>query len=316
MSGFVLSDDFVVPMVEIVYRPHVRLSKRPAISSFSSAGLIFYYSWNKESAGVAKALRIMLLGRAYEVLGIYELFDSVDAIVADPRKMLLAALRTNAYAICIARNDCGQGLTPNNSDTKLLNKAIQVARLFKIDVWDYVIVGKTEFFSFRKHGLLGNKLINDTLLPRAENTKIDFVKRVSQEIDISGIVAGDATSCPAKDPSKHFEVSSTQLIKSEKIGETTSAADISSITNHLLDFVQTLSNRPSLLKGRVRRLKIMSATRGYTVQNELYQDVYMTTSRIYLIGDWIAKTGLNCHDRIKVIPMHRLLIIAPDENKE
>lgn len=85
------------------------------------------------------------------------------------------------------------------------------------------------------------------------------------------------------------------------------------VADHMHQLINTLPNFPTLLKGQVRHLKIMSYTRGYTVQNDIYQNVYPSTSRIYLIGDWIAKTGLNCHDRIKVIPMDRLLIIAPDD---
>lgn len=286
MSGYVLSEDFTVPIVEVVYRPHVRLSKRPAISSFRSAGYIFLQTWDKSSIKEELRIRIMLLSRRYEVLGIYEAAGGYEEILADPQRLIIAALRTNACAIAIARNASTGKLAPNKSDEALLKKAKEVTRLFNIDIWDYVIVSAKSFQSYRQDGRLGDSLINDGLVHEPEPIKIDVLKKTAKEIDISGLTSEDD-------------------VQSE-----------SAVTDGVHHLVNYLARLPSLLKGPVRHLKIMSATRGYTVQNDLFQDVYQHTSRIYLIGDWIAKTGLHCHDRIKVIPMHRLLIIAPEDKKE
>lgn len=300
MSGYDLSDDFVVPAIEVVYRPHVRFSKRPTISSFRSAGRIFFDTWDKGSIHDKQKVRVMLLSKAYQVLGIYELTGDVNAILSDPRKLILPALRTNAVAVCIARTHCSDDLSLDKADEKLLKKAIEIGKMFGIDVWDYVIIGSDRFFSCRQNNMLQTTFINDGLYDQSGNSKADFLKGQADEIDISRYSAEPGASFG---DSQH--VVGTRHDPNETI-----------VTEHLQHLVDTLSKKPSLLKGRVRRLKIMSATRGYTVQNDLYQDVYMTTSRIYLIGDWIAKTGLNCHDRIKVIPLHRLLIIAPEDPKE
>jgi len=300
MSGYDLSDDFVVPVIEVVYRPHVRFSKRPAISSLQSAGWIFLDTWDKNSVCDKQKVRVMLLSKAYQVLGMYELTGDVNAILSDPRKLILPALRTDAVAICIARNRRFDDLSLDEADEKFLKKAIEIGKMFKIDVWDYVIVGKSRFFSCRQNNLLPPALINDRLHNQSGNSKADFLKGQADEIDISHYSAEPGVS----------------IGESQHVVGTRHDPNESIVTEHLQHLVDTLSKKPSLLKGRVRRLKIMSATRGYTVQNDLYQDVYMRTSRIYLIGDWIAKTGLKCHDRIKVIPLHRLLIIAPEDPKE
>lgn len=72
------------------------------------------------------------------------------------------------------------------------------------------------------------------------------------------------------------------------------------------------SSYPSLLTGPLRHLKVEPHYREPTSRLWLSPQTYRKTSKIRLTGNWIEKAGFICHERIRVIPMHRMLIIVPE----
>jgi hypothetical protein len=72
------------------------------------------------------------------------------------------------------------------------------------------------------------------------------------------------------------------------------------------------SSIPSLLTGPLRHLKVEPHYREPTSRLWLSPQTYRKTSKIRLTGNWIEKAGFICHERIRVIPMHRMLIIVPE----
>lgn len=73
-----------------------------------------------------------------------------------------------------------------------------------------------------------------------------------------------------------------------------------------------LPSYPSLLSGPLRHLKIEPHYREPTSRLWLSPQTYRKTSKIRLTGNWIEKAGFICHERIRVIPLHRMLIILPE----
>jgi hypothetical protein len=73
-----------------------------------------------------------------------------------------------------------------------------------------------------------------------------------------------------------------------------------------------LSSMPTLLTGSLRHLKVEPHYREPTSRLWLSPQTYRKTSKIRLTGNWIEKAGFICHERIRVIPMHRMLIIVPN----
>jgi hypothetical protein len=66
------------------------------------------------------------------------------------------------------------------------------------------------------------------------------------------------------------------------------------------------------LTGPIRHLKVEPHYREPTSRLWLSPQTYRKTSKIRLTGNWIEKAGFICHERIRVIPMHRMLIIVPE----
>jgi hypothetical protein len=69
---------------------------------------------------------------------------------------------------------------------------------------------------------------------------------------------------------------------------------------------------PTLLTGPLRHLKNEPHYREPTCRLWLTPQTYRKTSKIRLTGNWIEKAGFVTHERIRVIPMHRILIIVSE----
>lgn len=84
------------------------------------------------------------------------------------------------------------------------------------------------------------------------------------------------------------------------------------VNEHLQRLFALLSGYPSLLSGPLRHLKVEPHYREPSSRLWLSPQTYRKTSKIRLTGNWIEKAGFICHERIRVIPMHRMLIIVPE----
>jgi hypothetical protein len=94
------------------------------------------------------------------------------------------------------------------------------------------------------------------------------------------------------------------------------AIDQGSIKSKLLSNLHQLanqfSNNQSLLNGPLRHLKVEPHYREPTSRLLQSRQEYRETSKIRLTGNWIKTAGFITHERIQVIPMHRMLIIVPE----
>ena len=292
MEGFVLDGNLTIPVVEVIYRPHNRLSKRPFVSSFRSAGTFFRETWQDSAKESAEKIRVMLLSRAYQVLGIYDLEEGIKTVTADPRSFFLPALRVGAHAICIGRFVPEDDPKPGIDDHNLLRRLIEAGRILHIDIWDYVITDADNFFSCRNEGLLSDDLINDKMYCTTGNTKVDFLRNSVQEVHDLNI------DHHVSDPDTSAKID---------------AKSISLFTRRLHDFRASITTFPALLKGPVRSIKIEPHYRESRATGYFRSRDYTVTNKIRLIGDWIADTGVSYTRRVKVIPLERLLIIVPEE---
>lgn len=84
------------------------------------------------------------------------------------------------------------------------------------------------------------------------------------------------------------------------------------VNEQLQRLFELLPSYPSLLAGPLRHLKVEPHYREPTSRLWLSPQTYRKTSKIRLTGNWIEKAGFETHERIRVIPMHRMLIIVPE----
>lgn len=116
---------------------------------------LFLDSWNKNTIELQEEFKILLLNRANNVLGIYNLSrGGTTGTVVDAKLVFSVALKCNASSIIIAHNHPSGNLTPSEADKTITNKLKQAGKLLDIALLDHLIVTKENFYSFLDEGLL------------------------------------------------------------------------------------------------------------------------------------------------------------------
>ncbi|MBQ4425383.1 MAG: DNA repair protein RadC [Lachnospiraceae bacterium] len=79
---------------------------------------------------------------------------TVNASLASPREIFLAALRHHAVYLVILHNHPSGDPSPSEMDIRITDEIAQAGQLLKIPLVDHIIIGDHCFVSFRERGLL------------------------------------------------------------------------------------------------------------------------------------------------------------------
>ncbi len=112
-----------VAEVELIYKSKVKASERPKITSSKDAAELLMGLWNENKIDFVEQFKVLLLNRANRVLGIVDISSGgITGTVADPRLILMAALKANAVGIIISHNHPSSSLKPSRADEELTQK--------------------------------------------------------------------------------------------------------------------------------------------------------------------------------------------------
>ena len=109
----------IIGEIDLVYTRKVstKLSDRPAVSSSADACAILRQNWNNSKLEMLEEFKVLLLNRANRVLGILSASSGgITGTVADPRLILIAALKAAACFIVLAHNHPSGSVNPSNQD--------------------------------------------------------------------------------------------------------------------------------------------------------------------------------------------------------
>lgn len=87
---------------------------------------------------------------AYSVIGI----GTIDQAIAHPRDLFQRALLTNSASILIAHNHPSGNPSPSENDKNLTKRIKNGCELFGLTLLDHIIVGNSDYYSFRAGRLL------------------------------------------------------------------------------------------------------------------------------------------------------------------
>jgi DNA repair protein RadC len=324
---------FLLPEIEIIYRPNVKLNKRPSIFGLGSAGHYFFETWDRTTIGTQENIRILALSHKYELLGLYELSVGIDSDKLH-KYIFLPALRANACAICIGVNHTSGKLTPTRSELSVLNKLIKAGKTLDIDVWDFDIITTQDYYSLRKLGQLSNDLIHNSLksdLCLEENirnaVKVDFLKGFVKPLDLRKVtkeIVKEKRTANQKGSSKRIvekagckvSIDSQVMQGSIKVDPLPSnkleGNTVANLLYNLHTIVKIYRQHPVLVSGTIHRLKIIQVY-SYSLTDMDGDGTYYTkVPKILLLGKWLLKAGFNFNNRVVVIPLQRMLIIVPE----
>jgi len=142
----------VIAEIQVSYNTNSRVKQK--ISSSASAYEILKSNWNEGRLELQEEFKVLLLNRANDVLGIYNMsMGSVSGTVVDIRLLFAVALKCNASGIVISHNHPSGNLNPSEADKELTKKIKQASDIFDIKMIDHIIITHLGYYSFLDNGI-------------------------------------------------------------------------------------------------------------------------------------------------------------------
>ncbi len=111
-----------------------------------------YQSMQKEKEEVFK---VFYLNSSNKVLDAKEIFrGTVDQAVIYPREVIKSALEKNATRLIFAHNHPSGNPKPSEHDIEITKRLKNSCDTVEIEILDHLIIGTSQYFSFREHGLI------------------------------------------------------------------------------------------------------------------------------------------------------------------
>lgn len=109
---------------------------------------IFKSNWSKKTIELQEELKVVLLNRANDVLGIYSASKGgTSQTTVDIKLIYSVALKCNASAIIVAHNHPSGKLKPSKSDIAITKKLKQAGDYLDIKLLDHLIITKDGYYS-------------------------------------------------------------------------------------------------------------------------------------------------------------------------
>ena len=144
---------FQVSEINVTYRPKVKASERPKVSTSKEVYDLLFNNWDLDKMELLEQFKILLLNRANRVIGIYEV-SSVAGTVADPKLIFSTALKSCASSVILSHNHPSGNLKPSQADIALTNKIKAAGNFLDISVLDHVIITSEGYYSFADDGII------------------------------------------------------------------------------------------------------------------------------------------------------------------
>jgi len=121
----------------------------------------------KEPEAVVKAIRasikdkakehfkLILLNPRNKIIGISTIsIGTLNASLVHPREVFKDAITHSAASVILAHNHPSGDPEPSEDDIKITKKLVDSGKILGIEVLDHIVIGKSNFFSFKERGLI------------------------------------------------------------------------------------------------------------------------------------------------------------------
>ena len=127
--------------VKLSYVTKTKPSERIKINNAQDAVDLFHSLWDKSLIEFLEEVKIMLLNRNNQVIGIGTLSQGgLTGSLIDIRVILQYALKSNACAVILAHNHPSGNLEASEADMKITQKVRDGLRLVDIELLDHIII--------------------------------------------------------------------------------------------------------------------------------------------------------------------------------
>ena len=146
-------NNHLVSEIQVSYS-HNEADKMNITNSNESFKVILAH-WNRNIIEMQEEVKILLLNKSNQVLGIYDLSKGgTSSSFIDVKIVLSIALKALASGIIIAHNHPSGNLNPSKSDINITEKLKSACKIMDIMLLDHLIINNAFYYSFADEGLL------------------------------------------------------------------------------------------------------------------------------------------------------------------
>jgi DNA repair protein RadC len=147
---------FSVTEITVAYRPKKSTKDAPIIIDAKDAAHYLMEGFNRDTMALQEQFVVAYLNRANKLIGLYKASQGgITGTVADPRLILVTALKLTATSILLCHNHPSGNLKPSRADEELTQKISSAAKFLDIKVLDHLILDADgNYYSFADFGLL------------------------------------------------------------------------------------------------------------------------------------------------------------------
>ena len=137
--------------IKVSYRPNK--STNINLNNSESIFKMVLDHWNKDTIELQEEMKVVLLNRSNQLLGVYELSKGgITGTTVDVKLLLSVALKCVASYIVIVHNHPSGNLKPSTTDISITKKIKKAARQVDLILLDHLILSNTGYYSFADDG--------------------------------------------------------------------------------------------------------------------------------------------------------------------
>lgn len=142
----------IITEINVSYSTNSKM--RQKISTSLTAYEVLQSSWSIATMELQEEFKVLLLNRANEVLGIYNLSKGGNSgTVVDLKLLFGVALKANASGIVISHNHPSGNLIPSQADKEITKRIKEASKILEIRFVDHIIISHLGYYSFIENGI-------------------------------------------------------------------------------------------------------------------------------------------------------------------
>jgi DNA repair protein RadC len=142
----------IVAVFELNKRLHYAKNNKRKIQS---ARDIFEYMAGRIPDETKEHLFVLHLNTKNQIIKTEQVsVGTLNAALIHPREVFKAAIKESSHAIILVHNHPSGDVEPSNADKQITELLKKASAVIQIELLDHVVIGKTDWFSFRESGLL------------------------------------------------------------------------------------------------------------------------------------------------------------------
>ncbi|MRI00868.1 DNA repair protein [Kriegella sp. EG-1] len=133
--------------IKVSYKP-----QKVSVVSYNNSSMLYEMvraNWNADTIELQEEVKVILLNRNNQLLGVYELAKGgVSGAFVDVKLLLSVALKCVASNIVLVHNHPSGNLKPSKADIALTEKVKKASKQVDMVLLDHLIVTKDDYYSF------------------------------------------------------------------------------------------------------------------------------------------------------------------------